>query len=528
MSLARLFVMLILTVWYSFFLLRPITMIRADVGRHIRNGEILLSTPIGGWNKILQTNFYSYTNPDFSFINHHWGSGIIFYLIWKVAGLTGLAIFSISLNLLTFFIFFHLAKKKAGFYTASLVTLFLIPLIAERTEIRPEIFSYLLSAIFFWLLLRYRFESLPSPSEGRRGGEERWLLLLIPLQALWINLHIYFFLGIGIVGAFWIDAALCKDRIKLKWLTIILGATILASLINPSGLKGLLYPLQIFQNYAVPVSENVSVKQFALEHPGYANMINFKIAALIFGITWLLLIIKNKKKLPFYQIALGLFFTIVAYRSVRNLTIFAFFSLPLISAATYHIIPWEKLAKYTLIQKKIIGGLIIALVLLAVGLINRQRIGLIWDNRYLGLQRGEEAAAQFILQNNIKGPLFNDFDAGSYVIYFLYPKMRPFIDNRPEAFPAEFVNNTYVPLHTEDKAWRDALAKYSFNTILYAFDDKAPFALPFIVNRLLDPEWAPVFADKYYIVFVKRGAENAEVIRKYEIPQDRFSLSEEK
>jgi len=41
------------------------------LGRHIKNGELVLNGDFG----ILKSNFYSYTEPDFPVINHHWGGG---------------------------------------------------------------------------------------------------------------------------------------------------------------------------------------------------------------------------------------------------------------------------------------------------------------------------------------------------------------------------------------------------------------------------------------------------------------------
>ena len=38
-----------------------------DLGRHIKNGQIIWQD-----KDVLYKNFYSFTEPDFPFINHHW------------------------------------------------------------------------------------------------------------------------------------------------------------------------------------------------------------------------------------------------------------------------------------------------------------------------------------------------------------------------------------------------------------------------------------------------------------------------
>ena len=66
--------------------LRRIHLVTADLGRHISNGRALLTD-----SHVLDTNFYSYTFPDVSFVNHHWGSGVVFYGIHQWFGFDGLS-----------------------------------------------------------------------------------------------------------------------------------------------------------------------------------------------------------------------------------------------------------------------------------------------------------------------------------------------------------------------------------------------------------------------------------------------------
>jgi 3-oxoacyl-[acyl-carrier protein] reductase len=41
---------------------------------------------------IFYINFFSYTNTSFSFVNHHWGSGILSYIVFAISGWNGLSI----------------------------------------------------------------------------------------------------------------------------------------------------------------------------------------------------------------------------------------------------------------------------------------------------------------------------------------------------------------------------------------------------------------------------------------------------
>jgi len=55
-----------------------------------------------------------------------------------------------------------------------------------------------------------------------------------------------------------------------------------------------------------------------------------------------------------------------------------------------------------------------------------------------GLVQGNNQSAQFFIDNNIKGPLFNNYDIGGYLIYHFYPQEKVFTDNRPEAYSVSF------------------------------------------------------------------------------------------
>ena len=144
----QVFILVSLWAWYGLFLVQKVDLTVVDLGRHIKNGQVVLSGDFG----ILGTNFYSYTEPDFPVVNHHWGSGVIFYIIWKMAGFAGLSFFYFALSLVIFYLFFRLTQKESGFNIAVLVSVLVIPLIAQRIEIRPEIFSYFFLGLFFWIL----------------------------------------------------------------------------------------------------------------------------------------------------------------------------------------------------------------------------------------------------------------------------------------------------------------------------------------------------------------------------------------
>jgi hypothetical protein len=82
-----------------------------------------------------------------------------------------------------------------------------------------------------------------------------------------------------------------------------------------------------------------------------------------------------------------------------------------------------------------------------------------------------------------------------------------------------------VPLQSDERAWREADARYRFNAIFFYRRDQTPWAQPFLLRRLADPEWAPVFVDGSTLILVRRGPKNAGVIRRFELPKQMFSAA---
>ena len=74
----KIFLLLACLVLLVLHLAVPINLTTADIGRHIKNGELVLS----GNSAVLHKNFYSFSYPDYPFINHHWFFGVISYVIY--------------------------------------------------------------------------------------------------------------------------------------------------------------------------------------------------------------------------------------------------------------------------------------------------------------------------------------------------------------------------------------------------------------------------------------------------------------
>ena len=512
----------VLVAWCAVLLAQKIDLPQADIGRHIKNGEIILH---GSWvdkRAVLQTNFYSYTQTQHEFVNHHWLSGVIFYLIFQIFGFVGLSIFYIVLVSAAFYIFFRLAQKQAGSSVAAILAVLALPIIASRTEVRPEGFTYLLTAVFFWLLWNWQ-QPLPNPPLAR-GGNIIWLLPLTML--FWVNLHIGFIYGFIVLGAFWFRELaqyfLTKQKGNLYFLTGIILFCGAAGLINPFFLKGFLYPLNIFQEYGYLIVENQSV--MFLHRLGLGSGLYFGLFKLLLGLSLASFVVrfvfeKNKRNFPFQNFLFLGSVGLVALLQIRNFPLFGLLFLPIVAANFRAVLPPIRHPAYRLIPA------LIALVVLAGGSFR------FWESyEYkrasfgLGLMPQVEAAGEFFKSEKISGPIFNNYDIGGYLIFSLFPKEKVFTDNRPEAYSISHFQTDYIPAQQDSLKWKDLDNKYNFNSIFFSMRDLTPWGQAFLISKVQDTEWAPVYTDAYSIIFLKRNTQNARVISKYLIPPENFQI----
>lgn len=104
-------------------------------------------------------------------------------------------------------------------------------------------------------------------------------------------------------------------------------------------------------------------------------------------------------------------------------------------------------------------------------------------------------------------------------------KKKFFVDNRPEAYPKEFFDKVYIPMQENNDRWKEMEQKYNFNTVFFYRHDLTPWAQTFLVNRITDSSWAPIYVDDFSIIFVKRNEINKELINKFELPKEMFTVT---
>lgn len=490
---------LLLALFAVIIFFRPITAINEDLGRHILLGEIITKTLT-----VPQNNALSYTYFNSPFINTHWFPEVVYYAFAQIGGFELLLIFNTVLALLALFILIFYASKKNSIAAVFIALTIYIFLLIARTDIRPEIFSALFITLFVVCLRFFR------------NYQKSILVFLFCIELLWVNSHIYFFIGPALVAVYLLDECIRSKFVidqNVKRLIVLLGVVLLATLINPNGLRGALVPFTVFQNYGFPVLENNSIfKIYFLFHQESVLFPGFVIASL------LVMMVLLRKKMQRVDIMVALAFSLAALLVFRNIipfifaTFFIYVSLVDLCIKRYSSF-FKGLPKKPMLPFYPISILVLMLVIyqayttLSVG---------------FGVRDHGKGAVDFILKNNIQDNLFNDFNIGGYLSYRIYPRL-VYVDNRPEAYPGDFPRDVYLRMLDEPQLFEQENQKYTFRGIILTHWDKTPFENKLLAYLVNNPQYQLVYLDYYSVVIVPQS--NTELVNAFGIDKEEIRLS---
>ncbi len=483
--------------WYLFALFHPLHAINQDLGRYIAITKYIFST-----NSIPSLNLFSYTNPDFSFVASHWLGGVLLTLITYLVGFSGLVVVKAMIIFSAFLGVLYLGYKRshlAGEYSIILISLLAIPttiLLLERTHARPEIFSHLFFVAI--LLLLY--------------SKKKYALWFIPLiMFAWVNVHIYFIIGFLLIGAYFIESAFV-ERLSQRTKTLFgVGlASLAVSFLNPAGLSGILYPFNVFKNYGYTIVENQTpffLIPFDYHHGTIAVL--FIMILLLFVSTAI-----NWRRLKISDVIVSLGLVYLSVSAIRHVFIFAVGIFPILVynlSSVIERVPKTTLEKLDLNMKSFWRSVVVVGVCVFVFLGGRNLI-------QASVEASEHAlgAVNFVVQNDIDGNMFNNFDIGGYLIYKLYPDRLVFVDNRPEAYPSSFFIDVYKPMQQSAERWREVVEEYNITYVVFGTTDQTPWGQNFISMIVGEKDWTIVYADAVSLVAVKNDApENARLMKAY-------------
>jgi len=342
----------------------------------------------------------------------------------------------------------------------------------------------------------------------------RWLLALVPLTALWANLHGTFILvpilvglcGGALVAEHWLEERRVDFGAALGWG----GAAIftaLAALLNPRGAGIYTYVYQL--TVVSPMSQSVSEWQ--------PPDITTAYGALVVGVllACLILLARQRRHLRLYEVVLFAATAYLAVGSIRHMFWWAAVMLLVIPRPLGQALNLGAWWKSTTTRTQ--GVLHLGAALLLVGSLVLSQPGL-WGHRVgvevlsgtarragpgKGLldQDSPTQIMQGLLQDGYPGRIFHSQSVGGYLAYELgtpIPRQVAFVDQRMEMIPQP-IWDTYFELSEAEDGWRAVLDEYGIRTLLLAPAEQG--ALIRAVQE--DPDWVLVAVDEGHLLFFR-------------------------
>jgi tetratricopeptide (TPR) repeat protein len=212
-----------------------------DFWWHLRTGDIIRQT----W-RVPHTDWYTYTAADRPWIDLHWGFEVLLSWGYAHGGVVMLNLAKCVITTMAVAILILTRRRDWPFWAMVLAWLPAIFVLGGRMYVRPETLSLLYLTIY--LAVIFRWNQLP------------WLAYLLPIvQVLWVNTQGLFVFGplvllFGLVDAALRSGAFSPER-KRWWRTVGIATALigLACFVNPYGIRGALFPIELSQTMRSPL-----------------------------------------------------------------------------------------------------------------------------------------------------------------------------------------------------------------------------------------------------------------------------------
>ncbi len=487
---------------------------------HLSTGKYIIEN-----GSIPDKDVFGYATQNAEWIPFEWGSDVILYNVYKLAGYNGVFIFRSLIFCLMFLILFRLLGRFQVSPVLSIIMLFLLLIgMFNRFSPRPHIFTYLFLSVLLYILLSVKYFN--------RDKYMKVIIYLPVLFLLWGNLHLGVLTGIFLFFIFVLAEAINFYRSskfsggeakpltasQLKKTLIIFAACIAVLLINPHGWATYVYAYEhTNMKMLESIAEWLSPFSGKIEPTFVITLYKILLAA---GLV-VLFYAYRKKDLTFALMYLT--FGAYSLRAIRFTVDYEIIIIPLIAVSiNYFSAKWRL---NSLTEKLLYGNIPKTFLIIVFAVLTLQFQS---DNFYITLKYNREAGfgiseryfpvqvMRFLKDNNIKGTPFNNFDTGGYLLWEI-PDQKILIDSRninDEIF------NEYISILKMQQGFDKKLEKYGVDYAIF-FDPlliRNPNILRQSITEYLikNKDWHLVYWDDMSMLFLKNVPKNSEVISKYE------------
>ncbi len=414
-------------------------------------------------------------------LTHEWLAQAMLYCVYWIGGLPLVVLVrAVLLTALCGFAGILAARRSGQVYFGIAAALAAAALAVNFAADRPALATFAMAALFICIL-----------------DFGRYMWALPPLSLLWANLHGGFFIGWIILLAYCAAALLPgPQRAGRRRLWLIAACSIAASALNPNGFGVVATLLQYRQS---AMTRNlIEWHPPYLWGPPYVFDILLYLAAAVLMYSW--------RRVRWSDWALFAAFGTASLLAFRNLPLMAFLAPVLIVAYFPFPLRLPRLTAWAVPP------------LLLVGILIGMFSGPFFQLR-AATWKFPAGAADFLLQNRIRGPLFNTWEDGGYLIWKLWPRDQVFIDGRALSESAnrdyrEILYNLGSDAGQVTGPRAELLRRYGIQSVVTnTFEYVTGAIYPLALALAASPDWRLVYGDTRSLVFVRGSQPDPTAIR---------------
>jgi hypothetical protein len=390
------------------------------------------------------------------------------------------AVFALALMALAGITFAYL-RPRAGpiAILAAFASLFLV--LQPFYLARPHVIAWVFLAGWTASLLAAR----------SKDGLPSWWLL--PLMLVWANAHASFLIGFIVAGTIGLDDCIehrwKPDRVR-RWAAFG-AASLLVTLINPSGIHGLIYPFSVSGMSSLP-----AITEWGASTPQFSPYF-YIVLLLMMGIVLL-----KRPKFRLGELLLLLLTLGMAFMHLRHQAMFIIIAVLII---TPKISDRQAEAAPPRFPLAWLGGA----ALLAVAILGLRTIVPLTPKETYSNPRGLLAHVPAELKDQ---PVLNEYSLGGPLIL---AGIKPFIDGRSDMYGDAFTQNYMTIVSGDRKAFEEAVRRYGISWTMLQKGNG--------LIEVLDasPGWKRLYSDRVGVIHVRRSAPPAPFPDKQKQSQDR-------
>ncbi|MDJ0857415.1 MAG: hypothetical protein QNI88_19565 [Desulfobacterales bacterium] len=446
-------------------------------------------------------------------IEHCWLHDVLFYQLYRINGYHAICFFKgLLVAAMAFALLLAADATGASKSYALAISIPAVVLTEWAWLARPQLWSFLLFAVFLLVIERYRSKKLNNA-----------LFILVPLMILWCNLHAGAILAFPVLGAYLvgegIDLGLKRSQLSSAAFKKLMGLFILiiaATVITPYGpyvIKSL------FSHVLSPKTGNLGAA--ALRNLDWKRITfqEFPIFYYAIGLTGFILLI-NWKRVAVSHLILLAGLAYMGINQGRQIVLF-FFGISALLPMYVEIAFRRLLGKMNPKPRLIVTSVGVTCLCVVISLLSMnafEKKGLF--NSGLKAWQFPTQAASFVKAQTLPANIYNSYEWGGYLAWRLFPAYKVFWDARNTS---QKTMRDGAQIANGDSGWFEHLDRYGVQTLVILpcmLHDGRRFE---IIDRLLETTaFSLVYADSNALVFVRNESVSREWLRDHKLPPNRI------